>query len=140
MKKLFIFLFLVLILIGGAVYYFKVYDNHTGVRLYTAALDKGIKNVMDEQDMLTYKGLSVENKNVICLLEVPEITDDMSFVELGRANGVTDGQMRRQAKEVLYDQIVDLVKPVHELNYDFIIRFIGSETKVTFDIVFPHNE
>lgn len=131
MKKFLLFLLFLLILAGGAYYYF-------GVRLYTKALDKGIEKVMEKQDLFVYKGLSIEERNVICLLEVEEFTDE-PFIEVAKANDVTEEDMREQATTILYDQIADLVAPIHKLRYDFIIRLIGSSSRTTFDIPFPHN-
>lgn len=138
MKKILLFLLFLLILAGGAYYYFKIYDNHTGVRLYTKALDKGIEQAMADQQLFDYKGLSIEERNVVCLLEVEEFTDE-PFIEVAKANDVTEEMMREQAKTMLYDKIADLVTPIHKLDYDFIIRLIGSSSRTTFDIPFPHN-
>ena len=139
MKKLIFFLLFFAIIIGGGVYYFKVYDNHTGIRIYTTALDKGIEQVMADNELFTYKGLSIEERNVVCLLDVPEFSEDESFIDMGKANDVSEEMMRHQVKTMLYDKISDLVVPIHKLDYDFTIRLIGSTTRATFDIPFPHN-
>ena len=142
MKKLILFIFFLALIIAGAAYYFYVYDNHTGVRVYTTALDQGIKQVManySTQDQLKYNGLDIEERSVICEMVVEEKEDGQTFIEHYKAQGFNEDMIRTMVKTMLYDKVSDLVVPIHKLNFDFIVRLTGSKTRTTFDVPFPHN-
>lgn len=113
------------------------------IAVYVKALEAGIAKTVDDMpfgDAIKYTGISADHgaKRVICTLEANE--EHLVGTGQSIADYSQDDMQIKALKAMVYPQIADYVKPIHALQYDFVIRVVGSESKQYCDVLFPYNE
>ena len=146
MKKL-ILLILLVGIAGCVAYYFFVYKKHNApldVQMYVKALDKALgSSDMVNNGAMTYKGTFLENKNVVCAIEVTE-DPGVTIKEQYETMGVNVGMEKETMKNVLSTLPSELkntaFKAFRNNEFNIAFRLTGNESGERIDVVIPYNE
>ena len=145
MKKL-ILLILLVGIAGCVAYYFFVYKKHNApldVQMYVKALDKALGSSELNNGAMTYKGTFLENKNVVCAIEVtedPGVTIKEQYEMMG-FDMETEKETMKNVLSTLPSELKNTAfKAFRNNEFNIAFRLTGNESGERIDVVIPYNE